>query len=189
MSEVEVPKEEKGIAQEQGGKVLVIEKTPYGIRFFEKGSSESFYVKEDDDKKGWFVLVIEKNREMTDIVEDIFEDVGAENIKDLYFKLVDYPTKYYEMLTGEKIKFDHLISIDEYKFEICRVEENDALMELTECYSIFKNVKEIDYNDYTTFPPVWDSTFRVNYDFDELLQKVLENPEQGIKEIDKYVKW
>jgi hypothetical protein len=174
------------------GKVLIVERNPYGIRFFVKGSSESFYIKEDDDKKGWFVLVIERNREMTDIVEDVFESVGAKNIRDLYLKLIDYPIKYYEMLIGEKIKFDYLINIDEYKFEICKVEEEneeDALTELSECYSVFRNVKEIDYNDYTTFPPVWDSTFRVNYDFDELLQKALEDPEQGIKEIEKYIKW
>jgi hypothetical protein len=99
------------------------------------------------------------------------------------------------MLTGEKVNFDYLININEYKFEVCRVDATEDgsperdLTELTECYSVHKDEKRIDYDNYATFPPDWILTLDVDYNFNELLQKALEDPEQGIKEIEKYVKW
>ena len=187
MSASEIAKRE---ATQERGKVLVVEKYPYGIRLYIDGSDESYFIK-DSNEKGWFVFVIEKNREMVDVTEDEYENLGAKNLSDLYHRLLGHPAKYYEMLTGEKVNFGYLVNINDYKFDVCRVDTSlgEDFLELSECYSVHKDEKRIDYDNYATFPPDWVLTLDVDYDYDELLQKVLEDPEQGMKEIDKYVKW
>jgi hypothetical protein len=180
--------------QGQGGKVLVIERYPYGIRLYINGSEESYFIK-DSDKKGWYVFVIERDREMVDVTEDRYENLGVKDLDELYHGLIGFPTEYYEMLTGEKVNFSYLININDYKFEVCRVDASEDgsperdLTELIECYSVHKDEKRIDYDNYATFPPDWVLTLDVDYNFDELLQKALEDPEQGIKEIEKYIEW
>jgi hypothetical protein len=172
------------------GKVLIVERYPYGIRFYINGSEESYFIK-DSDKEGWFVFVVEKNGEMVDVTEDKYENLGAKNLSDLYHRLVGHPVKYYEMLTGEKVNFDYLININDYKFDVCTVDASleEDFLELSECYSVHKDEKRIDYDNYATFPPDWVLTLDVDYDYNELLQKALKDPEQGIKEIEKYVEW
>jgi len=177
------------VNREPRGKTLIIERYPYGIRLYVKGSDESCFIK-DSDKEGWLTCVIEKNREMVDVVDDNYENLGVEDLHGLYYKLVEHPVKYYEMLTGKKDNLGYLITISDYKFEVCVIDTSleDWLTEVSECYGVHKDRQEIDYNDNTKFPPVWVPTFDVQYDYDTLLQIALENPEQGIKEIDKYIK-
>ena len=176
------------------GKVLIVERYPYGIRFFDKESSESYFIK-DSDKEGWFVFVVEKNGEMVDVTEDKYENLGVKSLDDLYYGLTLFPTEFFEMLTGEKIKIDFLISISKHKFEVCEVDATEDgspardMSELTECYTVHNDEKRIDYDNYATIPPDWILTLDVDYNFDELLQKALKDPEQGIKEIEKYVEW
>ena len=177
------------VNREPGGKTLIIERYADGIRLYVKGSEESCYIK-DSNREGWLTCVIEKNREMVDVVEDSYENLGVKDLHHLYYKLVEYPVRYYEMLTGKKDNLSYLITISDYKFEVCVIDMSleDLLTEVSECYGVHKDRQEIDYNDNTKFPPVWVLTPEVQYDYDALLQIALENPEQGIKEIDKYIK-
>ncbi len=92
------------------GKTLIIENKQYGLRFYEEGSRESYFLKDYGD---YFVMIIEEDREAKDMVRDIYENLGVRNIHELLEKFKRKPSEIYEMLTGKKVEFDFVLVEDE----------------------------------------------------------------------------
>jgi len=92
------------------GKTLIIENKQYGLRFYEEGSRESYFLKDYGD---YFVMIIEEDREAKDMVRDIYENLGVRNIYELLEKFKRNPSEIYEMLTGKKVEFDFVLVEDE----------------------------------------------------------------------------
>ncbi len=77
---------------------LIVEKKDFGFRLVLRG--ESYFIKDKDN--GWFVLEIEKDRQVVDMVDDKYENLGASNLNDLLCKIILSPQDILEMLLGEK---------------------------------------------------------------------------------------
>jgi len=84
---------------------LKIEKKDFGFRI--RIDDESYFIK--DNKDGWFELIIETtDMEITDIVNDKYENIGVSNLEELLCKLVTNPSETLEMLIGEKINVEKI---------------------------------------------------------------------------------
>ncbi len=84
---------------------LEIEKKDFGFRIRIDG--ELYFIK--DNKDGWFELIIEtRDMEITDIVNDKYENIGVSNLEELLCKLVTNPSETLEMLIGEKINVEKI---------------------------------------------------------------------------------
>ena len=77
---------------------LKIEKKSYGFRIVL--GNESFFIKDKGD--GWFSLTTEKEREMVDITDDKYQNLGVGNLEELLCKLIITPQDTLEMLLGVK---------------------------------------------------------------------------------------
>ncbi len=90
-----------------GKSELRIEKKEYGFRL--TIDNESYFIK-DSDKQGWFKLIVETpDGEITDVIEDKYENLGTKDLNDLIGKLVAYPSEVLEMLTGEKKDVESIV--------------------------------------------------------------------------------
>jgi len=87
---------------------LVIEKKEYGFRLVlgEEGE-ESYFIK--DRGEGIFSMIIEKDREMVDVIDNRYENLGVTDINDLFHKLIITPQNILEMLLGEKPEIEKVI--------------------------------------------------------------------------------
>jgi hypothetical protein len=92
-------------------KTLIIERYPYGIRFFIDGSNKSYFIKEDENH-GWLVIIEEEERQMIDIYEDLEEGFGVRSLDELVKAFKDSPEEYYEMVTGEKHRIGKVVIED-----------------------------------------------------------------------------
>jgi len=78
---------------------LLIEKKEYGFRLV-LSTKESYFIK--DKNNGWFTMTIEEDRQVIDIIDDKYENLGARDIHDLLCKLVTTPQEILDMLLGIK---------------------------------------------------------------------------------------
>ena len=82
-----------------GKEVLKIEKREYGFGL--RIGDELYFI--SDKGSGWFALLIKnEDGEVTNIIDDKYENLGAENLEDLLCKLVTRPSETLEMLIGGK---------------------------------------------------------------------------------------
>jgi len=83
---------------------LVIEKKSYGFRLVLE--EESYFIK--DRGEGIFSMIIEKDREMVDVMDDRYKNLGVANIDELLCKMVTTPQDILEMLLGEKPEIEKI---------------------------------------------------------------------------------
>ena len=97
------------------GKTLVIEKHDYGIRIYldDPNSHDSFFIEDDENNPGWCVITIEKDFEAVDFVDEEYENFGVNNLSELISLFQENPSLGWEMLTGDKIKIDHVKIVEE----------------------------------------------------------------------------
>jgi hypothetical protein len=100
---------------EEKGKTLVIEKYDYGIRVFidDPDINDSFFIKDNENNPGWCVIAIEKDFEAVDFVDNEYSNFGVNNLSELISLFQENPSLGWEMLTGDKIKIDHVKVIEE----------------------------------------------------------------------------
>ena len=179
------------MASVSGKKVLVIEhKKPNELRFYLKGESTSYYAK--DQGEGIFDIFIEENtgteRKAVDVVRRTYEDYNVENIGQLFVNLHMEPSKYFEMLTFRREDINFVIVIYEDGFDICTTYKQNEETYLSRCFGIYKNEKKISYRFYAIPIPIYEAYTDVDYDYNKLLEKTLENPEDIMDELTvKYV--
>ena len=101
--------------KEEKGKTLVIEKHDYGIRVYidDPDIHDSFFIKDNENNPGWCVIAIEKDFEAVDFVDEEYENFGVSNLDELISLFQQNPSLGWEMLTGDKIKIDHVKIIEE----------------------------------------------------------------------------
>ncbi len=83
---------------------LEIEKKSYGFRIMI--GDESYFIK--DRGNGIFSMIIEKDKEMVDVVDDRYENLGVMNLDELFCKLITEPQTVLEMLIGEQIAIEKI---------------------------------------------------------------------------------
>ncbi len=83
---------------------LEIEKKSYGFRIMI--GDESYFIK--DRGNGIFSTIIEKDKEMVDVVDDRYENLGVVNLDELFCKLITEPQTVLEMLIGEQIAIEKI---------------------------------------------------------------------------------
>ena len=59
---------------------LYVELKAYGFRFFLEGSHESYFIK---DNNGSFAFIVELNRNAKDVVDEKYENLGVNNLRQL----------------------------------------------------------------------------------------------------------
>ncbi len=83
---------------------LRIEKKGFGFRLIL--GNESYFVK---DKGKHFILEVERDREVIDMVSDLYENLGVKGMEDLLCRLMMKPTETLYMLLGEKIRVGKVV--------------------------------------------------------------------------------
>ncbi len=83
---------------------LEIEKKSYGFRIMI--GDESYFIK--DRGNGIFSMIIEKDKEMIDVVDDRYENLGVMSLDELFCKLITEPQTVLEMLIGEQIAIEKI---------------------------------------------------------------------------------
>jgi len=78
---------------------LRIEKKGFGFRIIL--GNETYFVK---NKGKYFTLVVEKDREAIDMIDDRYDNLGVKGMEELICKLMERPTETLYMLLGEKIR-------------------------------------------------------------------------------------
>ena len=78
---------------------LFIEKKEYGLRLV-LSTKESYFIK--DKNNGWFTMTIEEDRQVIDIMDDKYENLGVKDLQELLCKIMTDPSETLEMLLGEK---------------------------------------------------------------------------------------
>jgi len=88
----------------------VIEKHDYGIRVYidDPDINDSFFIKDNENNPGLCVIAIEKDFEAVDFVDEEYENFGVKNLDELITLFQQDPSLGWEMLTGDKIKIDHV---------------------------------------------------------------------------------
>jgi hypothetical protein len=142
--------------------------------------------------QGTFDIFIEENtkeeRKAVDVVRRKYEDYNVENIGQLFINLYTEPSKYFEMLTFRREDIKYVVVIYEDGFDICTTYRYDNESRLSRCFGIYKNEKKISYRLYAEPTPIYETYTDVDYDYDKLLEKTLENPEDVMDELTvKYV--
>ena len=78
--------------------ILEIEKKEYGFRLVINGS-ESYFIKDEGD---WYIFEIEnENREVIDMTNDRYENLGIKNIDELLCEIIKNPSEMLKMLVGK----------------------------------------------------------------------------------------
>jgi len=77
---------------------LKIEKKEYGFRLI-INNDESYFI---NDKGDWFTVVIEREREAIDIIDDKYENLGVKDLNELLCTMIERPATILEMLLGGK---------------------------------------------------------------------------------------
>jgi len=89
--------------EEEG--ILEIEKKEYGFRLVING--ESYFIKDEGD---WYIFEIEnENREVIDMINDRYENLGIKNIDELLCEIIKNPSETLKMLTGERPEIGKVI--------------------------------------------------------------------------------
>ena len=78
---------------------LLIEKKEYGFRLV-LSTKESYFIK--DKNNGRFTMTIEEDRQVIDIMDDKYENLGVKDLQELLCKIMTDPSETLEMLLGEK---------------------------------------------------------------------------------------
>jgi hypothetical protein len=137
-------------------------------------------------------MFIEENtkeeRKAVDVVRKTYKDFNVEDISNLYFNLRLEPSRYFELLTGKKVDINYMVIIYRCGFDLCTTYKFDEKTYLSRCFGIYKNEKRITYNLYAVPIPVCEVYNNVDYDYDKLLDRTVENPEVVFNELAmKYV--
>jgi len=145
-----------------------------------------------DQGEGVFDMFIEeiKKEEIStiDVVRRLYKNYGAENIGQLFVNLHVEPFKYFEMLTSRKEDIGHVIVIYEDGFDVCSTYKYDYETRLSRCFGIYKNEKKISYRLYAVPIPIYETYTDVDYDYNGLLERAIDNPENIMDELTaKYV--
>jgi len=174
---------EKMEVQIPSKKVLVIKHTkPCELKFYLKGEPVSYHVKNGGESM-FDIFVKEEGKAVK--LHKVF---NAKNIGELFINLRTEPFKYFELLTGRKENIGHVVTIYEDGFDLCSTYEYDGEVHLSRCFGIYRNEKRISYSLHALPLPVYEVYNNVNYDYDELLNKAIENPEDIMDELTaKYV--
>ena len=78
---------------------LLIEKKEYGFRLV-LSTKESYFIK--DKNNDWFTMTIEEDRQVIDIMDDKYENLGVKDLQELLCKIMTDPSETLKMLLGEK---------------------------------------------------------------------------------------
>jgi len=183
------------MAEEQvqipGKKVLVIiRKEVSEMKFYLKGELIRYHIK--DKGEGVFDILIEEikrgERPTVDMVRRAYKEFGIENISQLYFNLRTEPSRYFKLLTGRKVDIGYMVMVSKYGFDVCSTYEYEGEDYLSSCFGIYKDKKKISYSIYAVAIPVYEEYNNVDYNYDELLDKAIENPKNIMDELTaKYV--
>ena len=84
---------------------LKIEKKEYGFRLI-INNDESYFI---NDKGDWFTVVIEREREAIDIIDDKYENLGVKDLNELLCTMIERPATILEMLLGGKKDIEKVI--------------------------------------------------------------------------------
>ena len=86
--------------------ILEIEKKEYGFRLVINGS-ESYFIRDEGD---WYIFEIEnENREVIDMVNDRYENLGVKNIDELLYEIIKNPSETLKMLVGERPEIEKIV--------------------------------------------------------------------------------
>ena len=170
--------------------LVIIRKEVSEIKFYLKGESIRYYIK--DQGEGVFDMFIEeiKKEEIStvDMVRRAYKEFGIENISQLYFNLRTEPSRYFKLLTGRKVDVGYMVMVSKYGFDVCSTYEYEGEDYLSRCFGIYKDKKKISYSIYAVAIPVYEEYNNVDYNYDELLNKAIEDPESTMDELTaKYV--
>jgi len=170
--------------------LVIIHKDLHELKFYLKGEMVRYFIK--DQGEGMFDMFVEeiKKEELStvDIVRRLYKDYNAENIGQLFVNLYVEPSKYFEMLTSRKEDIGHVIVIYEDGFDVCTTYKYEDETRLSRCFGVYKDKKKISYSIYAVAIPVYEEYNNVDYDYDELLDKAIENPKNIMDELTaKYV--
>ena len=182
---------EKNQVQVSNKKVLVIiHKKPNELKFYLKGESIRYSVKDQGD--GVFDMFIEEIRKeelpTVDIIRRSYSNYNAENIGQLFINLHLEPSKYFEMLTSRKEDIGYVVVVYEDGFDVCSTYEYEGEVRLARCFGIYKNEKKISYRLYAEPVSIYETYTDVEYDYNGLLDKAIENPEDIMDELTaKYI--
>ena len=85
-------------------KTLLIERKGFGFRIVL--GNQTYFVR---NKGKYFTLVVEKDREAVDMVNDRYDNLGVRNMEELICRLMERPNETLYMLLGEKIRVRKVI--------------------------------------------------------------------------------
>jgi len=86
--------------------ILEIERKEYGFRLVINGS-ESYFIKDEGD---WYIFEIEnENREVIDMINDRYENLGIKNVNELLCEIIKNPSEMLKMLLGKRSEIGKVI--------------------------------------------------------------------------------
>jgi len=85
---------------------LYVELKAYGFRFFLEGSHESYFIK---DNNGSFTFTVELDRNAKDVVDEKYENLGVNDLRQLLCQLVISPNEVLGLLGVQSEPVDKVV--------------------------------------------------------------------------------